>query len=98
MERKMKAGDILAKADFRLLGTGWDGRLVDEIVHAELAVSGASPYGNQTCMAIMWKNDQIESFDTRYEKVTPETFTEFARSVLDARTLKTINVIPTDES
>lgn len=87
-----KAGDVLATADFHLTGTGWNGKPVDETVHATLAVSGASQYGNQTCMAFEWSNTDPEYFDTRYDRVSPETFTEFAKEVLEDRLLKTVKV------
>ena len=87
-----QAGDVLATAKLHLTGTGWDDQKIDEYVNATLEVSGAFQYGNQTCMAFEWENGNVESFDTRYEHVTPDTFAEFARRVLDDRTMKTVQV------
>lgn len=92
MANEKKAGDILATADFRLTGKAWNDRPVDEKVHAELAVSGAFQYGNQTCMAFIWENGNIDSFDTRYERVSPKNFKQFALEVLKGMTADTINV------
>ena len=90
--KKKKAGKVLAEANFRIHGKGWNDRPVDEVVHAVLTVSGAFQYGNQTCMAFEWENGQVWSFDTRYEHVTVETFVEFAKEVLNNRTIETIAV------
>ena len=91
-----KPGDVLASADFHLTGTGYNNSVVDEKVHAELCVSGASPYGNQTCMSFEWMNrhdcGRYESFDTRYARVSPETFREFAKAVLEDQTMDTVKV------
>ena len=87
----MGNSEILAKADFRLTGTGWNGP-VDEIVHAELSKSKAFDYGNRTCMALIWENGNIDSYDTRYERVSPRNFTEYAKELLENRVLKTITV------
>lgn len=92
MVEKKKAGDVLAKADFRLVGTGWSGEPVDTTVHAELLVSGAFKYGNGTCMTLQYGRDNDEVFDTRYEDVSAETFADFAYNVLRDKTLETIDV------
>ena len=93
MYEKKKPGDTLATADFHLTGKGYADAPVDVTVHAELYVSGAFQYGNQTGMSFKWSNNpMLETFDTRYEKVTPETFTEFAKAVLENRVMKTIKV------
>ena len=82
----------MATADFRLTGTGWNGKPVDDKIHAVLEVSGASAYGNRTCMAFEWENGHEDVFDTRYDPVTPENFTEFAKKVLEDRVVKTVTV------
>lgn len=87
-----KAGDVLATADFRVFGKAYGGKEFDETVHAVLAVSGASAYGNRTCMGFEWSNGNFESFDTRYDNVTPATFAEFAKKVLDENTMSTLKV------
>ena len=92
MAEEKKAGDILATADFHLTGKGWNDHPVDEKVHAELAVSGAFQYGNQTCMAFFWENGNIESYDTRYERVSPKNFTEFAKKLLEGMVMETVKV------
>ena len=43
----MAVGEVLATAKFRIYGVGND-KLVDEVVRAELAVSGANQYGKKT--------------------------------------------------
>ena len=90
--RGKQAGDVLATADFRLTGTGYGGRKVNNTIHAALQVSGAYQYGNQTCMTFEWDNGYVESFDTRYEKVTPKTFKEFAKSVIENQVVDTVQV------
>lgn len=86
-------GDILATADFHLFGYGWNGKPYDGTVHAELAVSGAFQYGNQTCMSFEYSDDRPEdTFDTRYEDVTPETFTAFAQKVLRGQVMDSIAI------
>ena len=91
--KEHEVGDVLATADFHLTGTGYGDVPVDVNVHAELLVSGAFQYGNQTCMTFEWSNNHSdESYDTRYEKVTPDNFTEFAKSVLDSKTKDTVTV------
>lgn len=86
-------GDILATADFHLYGYGWNGKPYDGTVHAELAVSGAFQYGNQTCMSFEYSDDRPDdTFDTRYENVTPETFTEFAKKVLRRQVMDSIAI------
>lgn len=86
-------GDILATADFRLFWTGWGGKPYEGTVHAELAVSGAFQYGNQTCMSFEYSDDRPDDvFDTRYENVTPETFKEFAQKVLRGQIIKSIEI------
>ena len=96
MSGKSNEERILATADFHLTGTGYDNSVIDEVVHAELLVSGASQYGNQTCMTFEWINrhdcGRFESFDTRYERVSPENFKKFAKNVLKNRILKTVKV------
>lgn len=87
-----KPGDILATADFHLTGKGWEDRSVDEKVHAELYFSGAFQYGNQTGMMLQWGNGNKEFYDTRYEKVSPKTFKEYAKSVLEGMVMKTVKV------
>lgn len=82
----------LAEADFKLGGTGYNGRPIDETVHAELHKSGAFQYGNGTCMTFEWSNGNVDSFDTRYEKVTPDTFTDFAGKVLRGRVMDTVTI------
>ena len=88
--------EALATADFRLTGTGWNDAPVDETVHAELHASGAFQYGNQTCMILTWNArkgwNRTEMYDARYEKVSPQTFKEFAREALQNMVMKTITV------
>ena len=72
----------LAHADFRVFGNGFDNVRVDETVHAELYKSGCFQYGNETGMVFEWSNGNVDSFDTRYENVSVENFTEFAENVL----------------
>ncbi len=88
--------DALAQADYRLQGTGWEGTPIDETVHAELHVSGAFQYGNQTCMVLIWNArkgmNRTEVYDTRYEKVSPQTFKKFALEALQGMVMDTITV------
>lgn len=88
----MKPGDVIASASFRLTGTGWNGKVVDEKVYAELYVSGAFQYGNQTGMSLEWSNGNIETYDTRYEDVSADNFKQFAQEVLENRVMDTIKV------
>ena len=83
---------VLATADYRISGTGYDGKPLDETVHAELRESGAFQYGNGTCMVLEWSYGHRESFDTRYEKVNVWNFKEFAKKVIEDRVLDTIKV------
>jgi len=86
-------GDILATADFRLFGVGWNGKSYEGTVHAELAVSGAFQYGNQTVMSFEYSDDRPDDvFDTRYENVTPGTFKEFAQKVLRGQVMDSIAI------
>ena len=86
-------GDILATADFRLFGTGWSGKPYEGKVHAELAVSGAFQYGNKTVMSFEYSDERPDDiFDTRYERVTPETFKEFAQKVLRRQVIDSIAI------
>ena len=87
-----KAGDVLATADFHLTGKGCDGNPIDETVHAELYVSGAFQYGNQTGMSFKWNNGSVDSFDTRYEKVSVKNFKQFARKTLEDMVFYTVHV------
>lgn len=83
----------IAVADFRIHGTGWDGKSYDSKVHAELHKSPAFDYGNGTCMVFWWNDNPMpQSYDTRYCKVSAKTFTEFAKAELEAQTLDTITV------
>ena len=84
--------NALATADFRLTGQDYFGDPVDMTVHAELHESGAFQYGNGTCMIFKWSNGRLEQFDTRYSRVSEETFTEFAYEVLRDRTFEKINI------
>lgn len=88
--------DALAVADFRLSGAGWEGKPVDETVHAELHKSGAFQYGNQTCMILTWNArkgmNRTEVYDTRYENVTSRTFKKFAQKALENMVMETIKV------
>ena len=95
--KEHEVGDILATAKFRLYGTGHSGNPVDEIVRAELCVSGASQYGNQTCTSIIWEDGYEDSYDTRYDNVSPDTFTEFASRLINHGTLVTIKVEAIDD-
>lgn len=90
LEREVR--ETLATAKYRIYGIGHNGEIVDEVVRAELSVSGASQYGNGTCMAFLWENGNVDSFDTRYEKVTPEHFEWFAKDALKNYVMKTISV------
>ena len=87
-----KVGDVIAQADFRVYGKGWNDALVDDTVHATLEVSGATQYGNGTCMAFEWSNGNVDSYDTRYEQVTPDTFGNFALDVLRNYVMKSLLV------
>ena len=92
-EEKKEVGKVLAVADFKLGGTGYNGHKIDDAVHAELMISGAFDYGNGTCMSFTWRNSgQEEGYDTRYNNVTPETFTEFAYEVLKNHVMDTVTV------
>ena len=82
----------LATAEFRIHGTGWSGEQIESTVHAGLYKSGSFDYGNGTCMVFEWDNGNDEVFDTRYDRVTPDTFTEFAMSVLRGKLIKTVDV------
>ena len=87
----MAKDEVLATADYRIHGEGWNGP-IDMTVHAELLKSGAFDYGNGTCTVLEYSNGQIESFDTRYENVNPKNFSEFAFKVLRANTMDRIAV------
>ena len=82
----------LATADFRIHGTGWNGEPIEIKVHAGLYKSGSFDYGNGTCMEFEWSNGHNEVFDTRYERVTPGTFAEFAKRVLRGKLIETVDV------
>lgn len=84
-------GDVLATVDLRLTGEGWNGP-INEIVHAELRVSGAFQYGNQTCTVFTWENGTHDMYDTRYERVSPDNFSEFALGLMKGRCRDTIEV------
>lgn len=88
--------ESLAIADYRLTGTGWNGTHVDETVHAELHKSGAFQYGNQTCMVLTWNArkgmGRTEVYDTRYERVTPRTFKQYALKALQGMVMDTVKV------
>lgn len=86
-----KPGDVLATVDLRLTGEGWNGP-INEIVHAELCVSGAFQYGNQTCVRFARENGTFDTYDTRYTDVTPENFPEFALKLMAGRCRDTIEV------
>jgi len=96
MKENLKPGTVLAKADFRLTGTGWNDHPIDEIVHATLCVSGAFQYGNQTSMTLEWEArkgwNRVESYDTRYSNVSAKTFTEFAKKVIEDQVMDSIKV------
>lgn len=92
MTEGKKAGDVLATADFHLTGKGWEDAPVDETIHAELYVSGAFQYGNQTGVSLEWANGTVDTYDTRYSNVTPENFREFAKALLENRVMSSIDV------
>lgn len=79
-----------AVADFRRHGIGYGGELFDEIVHCKLLKSRCTDYGNGTCMVFSYSTKGVldDIFDTRYEKVSPKNFKEFARKVLTDRTIE----------
>lgn len=80
----------LAVADFRRYGIGYGGKKFDEKVHCELLKSSCSEYGNKTCMVFSYSTPGVmeDLFDTRYEKVSPKNFREFAKKVLIDRTIE----------
>ena len=82
----------LATADFRIHGTDWNGKQFESAVHAGLYKSGSFAYGNGTCMVFEWSNGNDEVFDTRYDRVTPDTFTEFAMRVLRGKLKKDVAI------
>lgn len=85
--------EILASANYRLKGTGHNGGLVDETVKATLQKSGAFDYGNGTCMILEWSDRKSKDlYDTRYSKVTPKNFSEFAKKQIEMMVLDTITV------
>ena len=86
------ANDIIASADFRLIGTGWRNEPINETVHAELGKGGGFQYGNGTYTAFTFQNGNTKVYDTRYDKVTAKTFVEFARQLLENSTVDTVNV------
>ena len=92
MAKERIEGDVLAEADFRITGKDSRGDAFADTVHAELCVSGAFQYGNGTCMVFRWGTGHVDSFDTRYDKVSPENFTGFAKEVLEGRLVKTVKV------
>jgi hypothetical protein len=84
---------IYAEANYRVYGTGYDGKPYETTVHATLEKSGAFEYGNGTCMVLKWADQPAPHlYDTRYCDVSAENFTEFARRELEAQTLDTIHV------
>lgn len=76
----------IAEATFRITGKcKYTGREVDTTVHALLIKGGGFDYGNGTCMVFEHDNGNDEVFDTRYERVNKDNFTEFALGVLRDR-------------
>ena len=87
------ATNSIATANFRIHGTGWNGKKVDITVHASLEKSGAFQYGNGTCMVFQYEGrPDPDVYDTRYENVSPANFTEFALAELRARTMESLTV------
>ena len=88
--------EALAIADFRLTGTGWNNRPVDETVHAELHKSGAFDYGNGTCTVLTWNGrkgfGREEVYDTRYSNVTTRNFKKFVKELLENNVMDTVKV------
>lgn len=85
--------EILASANYKLKGKGHNGGLVDVTVKATLQKSGAFDYGNGTCMILEWSDRKDKDlYDTRYSKVSPKNFTEFAKEQIEMMVLDTITV------
>ena len=78
----MKDEDVLATAKFHLFGKTVGGKDYNSTVKTSLCKSHAFAYGNQTCMVWEWENGWVDSFDTRYDDVSVETFKEFAQKCL----------------
>lgn len=90
--KEHEAGDVLATAKFHIFGKGWNDSIVDEVVDADLSVSGASPYGNHTCTTFYWQNGNVDSYDTRYSNVSPDNFTQFAQKMLRNNVMDSIAI------
>ena len=74
----------LATATFKVTGKReFDGEEIDTKVTLELHDSGAFDYGNETCMLMQFEGSDVHCFDTRYEKVTVDTFTEYAEEFIN---------------
>jgi len=74
--------NVLAKEIFHVYGKTIGGRVYDSIVIATLEKSDAFQYGNHTCMIWKWPSGEVQSFDTRYERVSPKSFKDFAEKSL----------------
>lgn len=76
--------EIFATADFKVTGTRKDdGRTIDTTVHFELYKSGAFDYGNGTGMSMRFKGGDEMCYDTRYEPVSADNFSEYALDFLN---------------
>lgn len=73
----------IATADFRVFGKrAWDGKEVNTSVHLELHKSGAFDYGNGTMTIMKFEKSDEQAFDTRYEAVNANNFSEFAERLV----------------
>ena len=85
--------NMIAEARFRITGISeYTGRKVNDTVRAILVKSESFSYGNGTCMVFEHSNGNEEAFDTRYNKVSKDNFTEFALGVLRDRTQKQLKI------
>ena len=89
----MDENKALATANFRVSGTGNNGKPYSATITATLEKSGAFAYGNGTCMILRWSDRRMSDlYDTRYSAVSPKNFTKFAKEQIESMVLDTITV------
>ena len=74
----------LASARFKVTGKReFDGEEINTTAELELHESGAFDYGNGTCLLMKFEGGDVQLYDTRYEKVSAETFKEYAQEFIN---------------
>ena len=84
----------LAKVKFKVAGTRDDGEEINTTAELELHESGAFDYGNGTCMLMKFEGGDVHMYDTRYEKVSAENFTEYAQNFINDYIAKGLHAEP----